>query len=201
MTSIYPSLICGTKPRLKSDPIERLSKSLQIRQSYGIFIEINRDDTPKSQLLNVYGPNGDCFEVRSKVIEEPGRFFNPLLGVLITGAARLMLALAEQLTIDFGLDWSFAIRTRLPLPDRANSPGLNLENGWERLLIGLSHLIPTQNSGSILQIEKINFGIDSVRIRTALLFRNIGKAICVIQFGPERGDNAAQRNPPMDWDT
>ena len=32
---------------------------------------------------------------------------SPLLGVLITGAARLMLAITERLVLDEGLDWAF----------------------------------------------------------------------------------------------
>jgi hypothetical protein len=39
--------------------------------------------------------------------ENPGDFFHPLLGTLITGAARLMLAITERLLIDEGLDWVF----------------------------------------------------------------------------------------------
>jgi hypothetical protein len=46
---------------------------------------------------------------RSKVdkVETPGRYFHPLLATLITGAARLMLAMTERLVIDAGLDWAF----------------------------------------------------------------------------------------------
>jgi len=35
------------------------------------------------------------------------RYFHPLLGVLITGAARLVLAIAEKKAVDLGLDWAF----------------------------------------------------------------------------------------------
>ena len=40
-------------------------------------------------------------------IEEPGKFFHPLLATLITGAARLMLAIAESLCFEKDLDWAF----------------------------------------------------------------------------------------------
>ena len=84
--------------KAKGDPIEKTLKIIANSTSYGIFIEVNRDDAPKSERLHVYGPSGDCLETHSKVIEEPGRFFHPLLAVLITGAARLMLGIAEKLT-------------------------------------------------------------------------------------------------------
>ena len=75
--------------------------------AYGIFVEINCDDAPKPEPLNVYGPDGECQTIQSKAIEQPGKYFHPLLAVLITGAARLMLALAERLTLDHGLEWVF----------------------------------------------------------------------------------------------
>ena len=75
--------------------------------SYGIFIEINRDDAPKSELLNVFRPSGDYFEINSKAIEEPGRFFNPLLGIMIKGAAALLVGIDEKKNRDLGLQVAF----------------------------------------------------------------------------------------------
>ena len=89
------------------DSIQKTLKIIANSTSYGIFIEVNRDNAPKSELLNVYGPDGKCIPTNTKAFEEPGRYFNPLLGVLITGAARLMLGIAEKNTIDSGLDWAF----------------------------------------------------------------------------------------------
>src|SRR6185437_5365663 len=64
------------------DRIERTLKIVANSASYGIFIEISRDDGPKSKVLNVYGPDGECEAVQSQVLEQPGRYFHPLLGVL-----------------------------------------------------------------------------------------------------------------------
>jgi hypothetical protein len=89
------------------DSIEKTLKIIANSTSYGIFIEVTRDDAPKSELLDVYGPDGECRRVPTKALEQPGRYFNPLLGVLITGAARLMLGVAELKTEEFGLDWVF----------------------------------------------------------------------------------------------
>ena len=93
--------------KANNDSIEKTLKIIANSTSYGIFIEVNRDNAPKSELLNVYGPNNVGFSTKTKAVEEPGRYFHPLLGVLITGAARLMLGIAEKKTIDFGLDWAF----------------------------------------------------------------------------------------------
>jgi hypothetical protein len=156
--------------KAKGDSIEKTLKIIANSTSYGIFIEVNRDDAPKSELLQVYGPNGDCFEVHSKVIEEPGRFFNPLLGVLITGAARLMLALAEQLTIDFGLDWVFCDTDSLAIarPDQLSRSEFGKRVG--KVIDWFIPLNPYAKRGSILQIEKINYGIDSEELEPLYCF-------------------------------
>ena len=86
--------------KAKHDPIEKALKTISNSSGYGIFVEVNRDDAPKPEPLAVFGSNEEGFVIDSKAIEEPGRYFHPLLGTLITGAARLMLALAERLTID-----------------------------------------------------------------------------------------------------
>ena len=93
--------------KAEGNSAEKALKIIVNSTAYGIFIEVNRDDAPKAEPLSVFGPDGEHVEIKTKAIEDPGRYFHPLLGVLITGAARLMLALAEKLTLDLGLDWAF----------------------------------------------------------------------------------------------
>lgn len=101
--------------KTNNDPIEKTLKIIANSTSYGIFIEVNRDNAPKSKSLDVYGLNGICRATNTIAIEEPGRYFNPLLGVLITGAARLMRGIAEKKVIDYGLDWAFCDTDSLAL--------------------------------------------------------------------------------------
>lgn len=93
--------------KARKSPEEKALKIIANSTSYGIFIEVNRDDAPKAEPLTVFGPNAERLELATRAIEDPGRYFNPLLGVLITGAARLMLGTAEKTTLDLGLDWAF----------------------------------------------------------------------------------------------
>jgi hypothetical protein len=79
-------------------------KILANSTSYGIFVEIIVGELDDPEMLNCYGPSGEAFPVESKKVEEPGRYFHPLLATLITGAARLMLGIAEQLCNERGLD-------------------------------------------------------------------------------------------------
>ena len=75
--------------------------------SYGIFIELNVEDLPSAEDRLCYGYSGKAFKVTTNKLEKPGRYFHPLLATLITGAARLMLAVTETLAQQNGLDWAF----------------------------------------------------------------------------------------------
>ncbi len=48
------------------DSIEKTLKIIANSTSYGIFIEVTRDDAPKSELLDVYGPSGNASALRPK---------------------------------------------------------------------------------------------------------------------------------------
>jgi hypothetical protein len=184
----YLSLIdLRDEAKVKSDPIEKTLKIIANSTSYGIFIEVNRDDAPKSELLHVHGPNNDCVEIPSKTIEEPGRFFHPLLGVLITGAARLMLGLAEQLTADFGLDWAFCDTDSLAIirPDKLSRTEFRKRAG--KVIDWFIPLNPYEKAGSILQVERINCGIDSEEFEPLYCFAISAKRYALFNLdGNER---------------
>jgi hypothetical protein len=75
--------------------------------SYGIFVELNVEELRAKRTLQRYGASGKAQPVSRDKIEEPGRYFHPLLGSLITGAARLMLAIAEVRAAELDIDWAF----------------------------------------------------------------------------------------------
>lgn len=156
--------------KAKGDSIEKTLKIIANSTSYGIFIEVNRDNAPKSENLNVYGPNGDCLLSNSKAIEEPGRFFNPLLATLITGAARLMLGIAEKLTVDYGLDWAFCDTDSLAItrPNRLSRKDFRKRAG--NVVDWFIPLNPYKKPGSILQLEDYNYGIDSKKLEPLFCF-------------------------------
>ena len=80
--------------------------------------------------------------------------------VLITGAARLMLALAERLTLDHGLEWVFCDTDSLAI---AKPEGMDM-NEFEKkafhVIDWFISLNPYKKPGSILKIEDINDGKD-----------------------------------------
>jgi hypothetical protein len=143
------------------DPIEKTLKIIANSTSYGIFIEISRDDAPKSELLKVFGPHGEPRNIDTKALEQPGRYFHPLLGVLITGAARLMLGIAELKTDEFGLDWAFCDTDSLAIIRPESISRASFHRKTQEIVDWFELLNPYKQSGSILKIEDVNYGIDT----------------------------------------
>jgi len=143
------------KPALESD--QQGVKILANATSYGIFVELNVEDYRAAKPMIAYGARSQALRFKSKKFEKPGRYFHPLLGTLITGAARLMLALAERQVIEQGLDWAFCDTDSIAI---ANVGGLSLQDFKARALRvrdWFDDLNPYGESKSVLQLEKVNF--------------------------------------------
>lgn len=156
--------------RKRGSSDEKALKIIANSTSYGIFIEVNRDDAPKAEPLTVYGPNREHVEIQTRAIEDPGRYFHPLLGVLITGAARLMLGIAEKLTIKQGLDWAFCDTDSLAIarPKGVSRP----EFHWraQKVVDWFRPLNPYQKPGSILKSEDVNYETGSNKLQPLFCF-------------------------------
>jgi len=143
--------------RKKGDPVQQAIKIVANSTSYGIFIEVNRDDAPKPEPLDVYGPDGHSLNTTTTAVEEPGRYFHPLLGTLITGAARLMLALSERVAADQGLNWVFCDTDSLAM---AKPDGMSQEQFYAKgktVVDWFEGLNPYKKPGSILEMEDANY--------------------------------------------
>lgn len=77
---------------------EHTMKILVNAMSYGIFIELNKESDKSA--FDVYGLTR--FSPDESYFEDPGYYFHPLLGVVITAGSRLFLAMAEAKTIELG---------------------------------------------------------------------------------------------------
>jgi DNA polymerase elongation subunit (family B) len=75
--------------------------------SYGIFAELNVVELNDAVKVQCYGSDTSFETEPLKSVEEPGRYFHPLLATLTTGAARLMLAITARLAEDSGISWAF----------------------------------------------------------------------------------------------
>ncbi len=93
------------RKELSEEDVDRLDKALKVlanATSYGIFAEMNRQESEKKIKVHCHGLDFEPYECRVIHPELPGEFCFPPLASLITGAARLMLALLEHSVTQLG---------------------------------------------------------------------------------------------------
>jgi hypothetical protein len=138
-------------------------KILANATSYGIFIELNVDEPDEAESpIQIHASAGSRV-ARSLKRENPGDFFHPLLGTLITGAARLMLAITERLLIDEGLDWAFCDTDSMAFAAPEGMSLKEFESRVRRICAWFDALNPYELSGSILEFEDQNYSQETSR--------------------------------------
>jgi hypothetical protein len=145
----------------KSNPANQAIKIIANSASYGISVEVNRDDAPKPEPIHIFGPDGEGYESTAKAIEQPGKFYHPLCGTLITGAARLMLAVTERLVTDYGLDWVFCDTDSMAMAKPRAMDAGEFQARCQSVVDWFVALNPYKKPGSILKIEDINCRLNS----------------------------------------
>jgi hypothetical protein len=137
-------------------------KILANATSYGIFIELNVEDAAEEEgLVPIFTSQGKRVVEVGKH-EQPGRYYHPLLATLITGAARLMLALTERLALDHGLNWAFCDTDSMAFANTQNLPFDEFVGRVQDVcdwFVPLNPYEPDPKKGpvSILEIEDENF--------------------------------------------
>ena len=106
-----------------------------------------------------HGGRSESLRFKSKAFEKPGAYFHPLLATLITGAARLMLALAEHQVIEQGLDWAFVDTDSIAIANTRNLPREEFVATALRVRDWFKDLNPYGEDCSIFQLEKVNFPV------------------------------------------
>ncbi|WP_159012841.1 DNA polymerase domain-containing protein [Acidisoma sp. S159] len=124
--------------------------------SYGIWVEINVDYRPQPQTVEIHSATGQALEQLVDKVEMPGTFFHPLLATLITGAARLMLAMTERLISYHGLDWVFCDTDSMAIAKPAGLDPEVFRGKVEAIAHWFEGLNPYNFAGSILKIEDVN---------------------------------------------
>jgi transcriptional regulator with XRE-family HTH domain len=127
--------------------------------SYGIFIEVNVEDLDQKERRDCHFGGAQPFAVGTTVSEKPGSYFHPLLGTLITGAARLMLALTERAIVDAGLDWAFCDTDSMAIAKPDDMGELEFVGRAEAVCDWFRPLNPYEQKGPLLKIEDANFAI------------------------------------------
>ena len=153
---------------LKLLEVERNAlKILANATSYGIFVELIVEKAGPKQKLVCFGGDEEGFPLgvgsatKPGKVERPGSFFHPLLATLITGAARLMLAIAERLVLDAGLDWAFCDTDSMAIakPDGMDHAAFVKE--CRNVAAWLNSLNPYEAKDPLFKIEDANYGVGS----------------------------------------
>jgi hypothetical protein len=95
----------GTRTDLDKSERDRLKRSLKTfgsATSYGIFAQMDRQESDREVDLTCYGIDPTPYKCRVKHPEAPGEYCFPPLASLITGGGHLLLALLGCLIADRG---------------------------------------------------------------------------------------------------
>ena len=100
---LFRKVIEERKGKHKSDPLYYFLKILANAGCYGIYAEVNRQQTGKNDPKNVGIFSGDDERAeRTCVVEAPGPWYFPPVSALITAGGRLLLAILERMVADAG---------------------------------------------------------------------------------------------------
>ncbi len=125
--------------------------------SYGIFVELNVNEDDRLHEIECFGGNGESFPALVRNIESRGNYFHPLIATLITGAARLKLALAEKLSNEAGIDWAFCDTDSMALSRPNGMPEVQFIKQAKWVQDWFTSLNPYEEKGPIFKIEDVNF--------------------------------------------
>ena len=125
--------------------------------SYGIFVELNVNEHGRLQEIDCFNGNGKCFSTLVRNIESRGNYFHPLIATLITGAARLKLALVEKLVNDAGIDWAFCDTDSMALSRPNEMSEAQFIKQAKRVQDWFTSLNPYEEKGPLFKIEDVNF--------------------------------------------
>ncbi|MEM8917935.1 MAG: hypothetical protein AAGE37_03665 [Pseudomonadota bacterium] len=136
--------------------------------SYGIFIENNVSDRMGKATLSVYNGIDEPFNTEKSKIEETGVFYDPLLATLITGAARLMLAITETLVSQKQLEWVFCDTDSMAIAKPEKMEQSRFIEKVQSIINWFDSLNPYGFGGSILKSESYNYSHVNGKILTPL---------------------------------
>jgi hypothetical protein len=159
---------------------KRLDKALKVlanAASYGIYAEMNRQENDRQTRVTCYGIDAEPFICRVAHPDVPGEYCFPPLASLITGAARLMLALLEYCVGELGGTYAMEDTDSMAIVGNENGEEILCAEGrvgalsWEQVR-GISERFarlgpydPEAIPGSILKIEDDNFDLQTRRQR------------------------------------
>jgi hypothetical protein len=189
---------------------DRLDKALKVlanATSYGIYAEMNVQEGEEIQRITCYGIDEEPFQCTVTNPEQPGKYCFPPFAALITGAARLMLALLEHTVTAMGGTYSMEDTDSMAIVATESGGPVACKGGprrtkhrqaavnalsWQQvkeIVERFSALNPYDRDlipGSVLKIEDVNFDPVSGAQRQVSCFAISAKRYTLFLTG-ERG--------------
>jgi hypothetical protein len=103
-----------------------------------------------------------------RTVEEEGRNFHPLLATLITGAARLMLGLAERLATDARISWAFCDTDSMGLAEPDGMDDATFLDRARAVRDWFTPLNPYSAKGPVFKIEDANYRLAAGKVTAEL---------------------------------
>lgn len=196
--------------------VNRLDKSLKVlanATSYGILAEMNRQETEKRTKVWCHGLDREPYRCSVIHPEQPGEFCFPPLASLITGAARLMLALLEHCVTQRGGTYAMEDTDSMAIVSTkkgglVSCPGGNFLSGdgeqavkalsWEQvhqIVRKFEALNPYRRDiipGSVLKIEDDNYDPKTGKQRQLHCYAISAKRYALFLW-PKKGEPALLR--------
>jgi hypothetical protein len=153
----------------ESDPaLHYWLKILASSGSYGLFVELNPNESADTKLKVFSGEQP--FETTSDIVEEPGKWFAPHVGSLITAGGRLLLGMLEKCIADAGGTYLFCDTDSAAIVSTEQRQQIAMPGGKfitslssaevQRIVDRFESLNPYDPNlvpGSILKIHKLNW--------------------------------------------
>jgi hypothetical protein len=165
-------------PEAERKRLEKALKVLANATSYGIYAEMQRQESPRMETVRCQGIDAEPYTCQVPHPDKPGEYCFPPIAALITGAARLMLALLEHAVSTEGGTYAMEDTDSMAVVSTESGGVVACPGGNERTADGregvralswaqvgriadrFRALRPYEEgaiSGSILEIEKDNF--------------------------------------------
>lgn len=139
------------------DAFQQAAKITANATSYGIFVELNVTAPGKPQTLTCFGMREPGFSTSVRAVEQPGNYFQPLLATTITGAARLMLAIAETLATRNGIGWALCDTDSFAFAKPSDMDDHEFVQRVESIRHWFDPLVPYKGNHELFEMEDENF--------------------------------------------
>jgi hypothetical protein len=166
--NLYKSLIEAKEREKKQDKDQAYFLKIMANAGYGIFIETTPKRVSRATKVRVFSGEQQ-FKTKSKIIEDKGTFYCPVIASLITAGGRLLLAILEREVRKAAGTYLFCDTDSMAILAARKSRRVrltDLENDTQQVVAALSwnsvkqivnklkKLNPYAFPGSILKVEK-----------------------------------------------